>query len=122
MIAKIQKFFITSSFYKMITIRNLPYRLAAKLRRLIWYLYYKIFTNKVPFDKVVFDIAYGCNLGCDYCSRLSQFDNGFVPLEDLKYWFKTWNKKIAPCYVSLAGGEPLLHPQIDQVLAEAAKA
>jgi organic radical activating enzyme len=49
---------------------------------------------------------------------MSQLDNGFVSLDELKNWYQTWNKKIAPYRVSLLGGEPLLHPQIEEVITE----
>jgi hypothetical protein len=52
---------------------------------------------------------------------MSQLDNGFVSLDELKNWYQTWNQKIAPYRVCLLGGEPLLHPQIDEVIIETVK-
>jgi hypothetical protein len=44
---------------------------------------------------------------------------GYVPLEELRHWYKTWNVKIIPSNVRVMGGEPLLHPQIIDVIRDA---
>jgi hypothetical protein len=83
-----------------------------------WKIYYNYFSDKAPINRINFNIVYGCNLGCDYCSHLSQLDHGFVPLETLRQWYQTWSKKITPYRVSLLGGEPFLHPQFVDILLE----
>lgn len=56
-----------------------------------------------------------CNLYCEGCYR--QHMTGHRPLEELKeeiLFFKRWRN---PDNVSIAGGEPLIHPQIDDIVA-----
>jgi hypothetical protein len=56
-----------------------------------------------------------CNLRCEGCYR--QHLSGHKPLEQIKdeiRFFKQWRN---PDNVSIAGGEPLLHPQIMDVVA-----
>ncbi len=65
------------------------------------------------------DIVKGCNFKCKYCSHVSPFRKGFVPLEELTSWFETWSKKTVPDEFALLGGEPLLHPQLAEVIATA---
>jgi len=56
-----------------------------------------------------------CNLKCEGCYRSTI--SGHKPLEDVKEelrFFKRWRN---PDNVSIAGGEPLLHPQIYEIIA-----
>ena len=56
-----------------------------------------------------------CNLHCEGCYR--QKLTGHKPLEEIKdevLFFKRWRN---PDNVSIAGGEPLLHPQIVEIVA-----
>jgi hypothetical protein len=56
-----------------------------------------------------------CNLRCEGCYR--QHLSGHKPLEEIKEeirFFKRWRN---PDNVSIAGGEPLLHPQILDIVA-----
>ncbi len=60
-----------------------------------------------------------CNLHCEGCYR--QHLSGHKPLEEIKdeiLFFKKWRN---PDNLSIAGGEPLLHPQILDVVAFAAE-
>lgn len=41
---------------------------------------------------------------------------GIIPVEDLSSWYKTWNQKIVPNNVRVMGGEPLLHPDIVEII------
>jgi hypothetical protein len=41
---------------------------------------------------------------------------GIVPLEELKSWYQTWNRKILPQNVRIMGGEPLLHPDLEDIV------
>jgi organic radical activating enzyme len=43
---------------------------------------------------------------------------GMVPLEELLYWYRSWNTKIRPQNVRIMGGEPLLHPHLETILHE----
>jgi len=56
-----------------------------------------------------------CNIHCDGCYR--QHVTGHKPLEEIKeeiLFFKQWRN---PDNVSIAGGEPLIHPQILDIVA-----
>ena len=56
-----------------------------------------------------------CNIHCEGCYR--QFVTGHKPLEQVKdevLFFKRWRN---PDNVSLAGGEPLIHPHIVDIVA-----
>jgi len=56
-----------------------------------------------------------CNIHCEGCYR--QYMTGHKPLEQVKdevLFFKRWRN---PDNVSLAGGEPLIHPQIVDIVA-----
>jgi hypothetical protein len=60
-----------------------------------------------------------CNLHCEGCYR--QRLTGHKPLEEIKeeiLFFKRWRN---PDNVSIAGGEPLVHPQIIEIVAFIAK-
>jgi MoaA/NifB/PqqE/SkfB family radical SAM enzyme len=60
-----------------------------------------------------------CNIHCEGCYR--QHMTGHKPLEQLKEeisFFKKWRN---PDNVSIAGGEPLLHPQIVELVAHIAQ-
>jgi len=43
---------------------------------------------------------------------------GIVPLEELLFWYRSWNQKIRPHNVRIMGGEPLLHPHLETILYE----
>ena len=56
-----------------------------------------------------------CNLRCEGCYR--QKLTGHKPLEQIKeeiLFFKEWRN---PDNASIAGGEPLLHPEITEIVA-----
>ncbi|MBN1402503.1 MAG: radical SAM protein [Anaerolineae bacterium] len=60
-----------------------------------------------------------CNLHCEGCYR--QRLSGHKPLEEVKeeiLFFKEWRN---PDNLSIAGGEPLLHPQLPEIVAFAAE-
>lgn len=56
-----------------------------------------------------------CNIACAYCNEYDDFSNP-VPIDDLK---KRTDKLAAlgVSIVTLSGGEPLLHPQLDELIA-----
>lgn len=60
-----------------------------------------------------------CNLACGYCN---EYDHKSlpVPLEDLKKYFKKLGE-LGTISLTFSGGEPLLHPQIVEVVKEAKK-
>lgn len=74
--------------------------------------------NRVSVVNLEMNVAFGCNLKCEYCTHLGRFMKGTVPLVELLYWYETWNKKIRPQNVRIMGGEPLLHPDLESIIYE----
>lgn len=56
-----------------------------------------------------------CNLACGYCNEYDDFSPP-VPLEDLKARLDKL-AELGTVMVTLTGGEPLIHPQADEVVA-----
>jgi MoaA/NifB/PqqE/SkfB family radical SAM enzyme len=56
-----------------------------------------------------------CNLSCGYCN---EFDHVSVPvpLEDVKCWIDKL-AALGTAHVTISGGEPMLHPQLDEIIA-----
>jgi hypothetical protein len=46
---------------------------------------------------------------------------GIVPLDELVFWYRSWNTKIRPARIRVLGGEPLLHPHLESILYETRK-
>lgn len=64
-----------------------------------------------------FHLVDHCNLSCQCCSHYSCIaKERYVTMEELTYALHYANK-IHPTYFNLLGGEPLLHPEIDEMLA-----
>jgi len=74
--------------------------------------------HQVHIPGLEINIAYSCNLKCEYCSHLGRFMKGIVPLDDLLLWYHSWNTKIRPHNLRIMGGEPLLHPHLETILYE----
>ena len=70
----------------------------------------------VPLANLEMNVVYGCNLKCEYCTHLGRFMKGLVPLDELLFWYRSWNTKIRPQNVRIMGGEPLLHPDLEKVI------
>jgi hypothetical protein len=62
------------------------------------------------------NVAYTCNLQCEYCSNLGRYVKGIVPYEEIKQGLDSWKNKLLPCTVRISGGEPCLHPELDRVV------
>ena len=74
--------------------------------------------HQVPVANLEMNVSYGCNLKCEYCTHLGRFMKGIVPLDELLLWYQSWNTKIRPSNVRIMGGEPLLHPELEQIIYE----
>ena len=62
-------------------------------------------------------VVYGCNFACNYCAHLSPLMKvSPVPVEQIEQQFKDWQPRLAPRVVRIMGGEPLLHPGIEQIV------
>jgi MoaA/NifB/PqqE/SkfB family radical SAM enzyme len=58
-----------------------------------------------------------CNLSCGYCSEYDNFSTP-IPLHALKHRINALHR-LRVVNIALLGGEPLLHPEIDEVIAHA---
>ncbi|GHT28984.1 hypothetical protein FACS18942_09820 [Planctomycetales bacterium] len=74
--------------------------------------------GRVNLTHIETDIVIGCNLRCCYCSHLSPYRKGYVPIEKIVHWFEIWSKKIRPYTFYLLGGEPFLHPDLANIITE----
>ncbi len=56
-----------------------------------------------------------CNLACEYCNEYDDFSKP-VPLEEM---FRRVDKlgALGTSVITISGGEPLLHPELDQIIA-----
>ena len=70
----------------------------------------------VPVDDIEINVAYGCNLNCEYCAHFSRYTQGLETQDNIIHWYETWSKKIRPRNIRLIGGEPLLHPQLGSLI------
>src|SRR5271169_5546423 len=56
-----------------------------------------------------------CNLSCEYCNEYDDFSKP-VPLETMKSRIDHL-ARLKTAAVTLSGGEPLLHPELDDIIA-----
>lgn len=56
-----------------------------------------------------------CNLACKYCNEYDDFSKG-VPLETMKSRIDHL-ARLGTNIITLSGGEPLLHPELDEIIA-----
>ncbi|MEG8989223.1 radical SAM protein [Ignavibacteria bacterium 4148-Me] len=61
-----------------------------------------------------------CNLACDGCYRENE-KNSHKPLDVIKHELDVFQQKRNSDCISIAGGDPLLHPQIVEIVAEIKK-
>jgi len=61
-----------------------------------------------------------CNLACDGCYRENE-KNSHKPLDLIKHELDVFQQKRNSDCISIAGGDPLLHPQIVEIVAEIKK-
>src|ERR1700675_633101 len=60
-----------------------------------------------------------CNLACTYCNEFDDFSKP-VPLEEM---FRRIDRlgDMGPAVITISGGEPLLHPELDAIIARIRK-
>ncbi len=62
-------------------------------------------------------VVHGCNLACESCSHYAnQGHRGIISLEDADRWMRLWNARIDPKMFSLLGGEPTIHPKLEEFI------
>jgi organic radical activating enzyme len=67
-------------------------------------------------------ITSGCNLSCDDCDRFSNFNLPYTEsLEEAEKNFEAWGKAIEVDTLTITGGEPLMHPHLNELIALARK-
>ncbi|MCL2780431.1 MAG: adenosyl-hopene transferase HpnH [Actinomycetia bacterium] len=94
---------------------------ARQAARLGWYLFSNKVRRRAKFPLIVeLEPLFACTLRCEGCGKIQQ------PYEILRQRMPVAQAvgAIEECgapMVSIAGGEPLMHPQIDQIVAELVK-
>lgn len=68
-------------------------------------------------------VAYSCNLACKGCISLSDWPrNGVESRQNILTYIDYWKKLIEPEVVTIFGGEPTLHPDLENVCTDIRKA
>lgn len=71
----------------------------------------------VVIPKIDIHLTHLCNLHCDQCSHFSDYHiNEHLTVEELKHNYSLWHKKIIPKYFTITGGEPLLNPDVEEMI------
>ena len=60
-----------------------------------------------------------CNLACTYCNEFDDVSNP-VPIEEMQRRIDHLGR-LGTSVITISGGEPLLHPELDQVIARIRK-
>ena len=79
------------------------------MRKFLWRLIYKrqpVLAHIIPIRR--------CNLACTYCNEFDDFSKP-VPLEDMKARLDRL-ADLGTAVVTISGGEPLLHPELDEII------
>lgn len=70
----------------------------------------------IPLPRLDLMIAYSCNLQCKGCISLSDFKrDGIESFENIKTYIDEWKNRITPAIVTVFGGEPCLHPDLQDI-------
>jgi organic radical activating enzyme len=78
--------------------------------------------GKIVFPHCDINITLNCNLKCEYCSNFIPFQGGDIAKEDIANWIEIWSKRIEPKIIYILGGEPLLHPNYEEIVLAAQQA
>ena len=88
--------------------------------RIAWHIWRKRFSGQARFPIVtMLEPLETCNLSCTGCGRVREYRESVINLKKMvpvEECLKVVQAAGAPV-VSIAGGEPLIHPQIDQIVA-----
>jgi organic radical activating enzyme len=72
--------------------------------------------GKIHLPHVSIDITKGCNMNCPQCSHLSPMMHGYFLKEELTDSIIAWSQKLQPKRFAILGGEPLLHPDFQELV------
>jgi hypothetical protein len=78
--------------------------------------------GKVVLPHIDIYITKSCNLKCEHCASYNPFRHGIIPKEDVIKTIAQWSERISPQTVALLGGEPLLHPDYQEITIAARNA
>ncbi len=79
---------------------------------------YGILEGKVQTRALEYHIADHCNLRCDHCCSFSPIlKKWFAGAEQFERDLRAVGRVVAPQFLKIVGGEPLLHPELETLLA-----
>ena len=74
-------------------------------------------THEIPRIDVM--VAYSCNLECRGCISISDRPRGGIePFDNLVRDIRAWGTRLQPKLVTVFGGEPCLHPKLQDICRE----
>jgi hypothetical protein len=69
--------------------------------------------------KLIFHVAYSCNMSCKGCLAISDVPReGVQDYDDILETIRNWAPVLDPSWIMIFGGEPLLHPRIKDIITE----
>lgn len=72
---------------------------------------------KINVSNLDFHPANYCNLGCEQCTHLSNYNlKDIFSIDIIKSWLEPWANRLNPNIVTISGGEPLANPDICDIL------
>ena len=78
---------------------------------------YGVLDGRVQTRALEYHIADHCNLRCDHCCSFSPIlKRWFADLQTFDRDLRAVRRVVAPEFLKIVGGEPLLHPQLEQLL------
>jgi organic radical activating enzyme len=78
--------------------------------------------ERIKLPVVNFFLSHRCNLKCEYCEYFNPFRIKIPSKEELLDSIDVWSKRIEPKLIVLAGGEPLLNPDYEEIVIATRKA
>jgi len=75
--------------------------------------------NAFKLQRLDFMVAYSCNISCAGCISISDIKrSGIEPVDQLVDSINKWKLLVNPEIVSIFGGEPCLHPKLQDICSE----
>ena len=76
---------------------------------------FQVCGDRLVIPELHIPILLKCNLKCEFCAALSPYTDVVFETKDLLSSFDAWSKKVIPRLITIVGGEPLLHPDYEEV-------